>query len=65
MNILKKSKAGETVKFEEINEIFNNLEKLDHHDCVRVDQILTRIYNERETEFQWGSVCMNAKWETL
>ena len=52
MNILKKSKAGETVKFEEINEIFNNLEKLDHHDCVRVDQILTRIYNERETEFQ-------------
>ena len=65
MKILENSKKEKSPSLKELNEIYNNICKLDHHDCVRVDQIITRIYNARETDFQWGGVCMNAKWKSL
>ena len=47
-----------------MNIVRSNIEKCDHHDLVRIDQILTRNKNEKsdDEEFQWGSVVMNCKW---
>ena len=63
MEILTKCKKGTNPSMDELNMVFNNLEKLDHFDCVRVDQIITTLYNKNETEYQWASVCMNKKWK--
>ena len=65
MEMLKTTKKGQSPKTAELNIIYNNLEKLDHFDVVRADQIITIMYNEKETEYQWASVCMNKKWKTI
>ena len=43
--------------------IRSNLDKCDHSDMVKIDQCITREQNQHETEYQWGSVIMNAKWK--
>ena len=65
MSLLEKCKKGQNPEIKELNMIYNNLEKLDHFDLVRTDQIITIQYNKKETEYQWASVCMNKKWKTL
>ena len=65
MKILSKCKKGTNPSMDEFNIIFNNLENLDHFDCVRVDQIITIMYNRKETEYQWASVCMDKKWKAI
>ena len=65
MRMLEMTKKGQIPKIAELNTVYNNLEKLDHFDYVRVDQIITIMYNKKETEYQWASVCMNKKWKTL
>ena len=65
MEILSKCKKGVNPNINELNIIFNNLENLDHFDCVRLDQIITILYNQKETEYQWASVCMNKKWKAI
>ena len=65
MQMLKKSKLGTDPSNEEMSKMASNIEKMDHHDLVRVDQILTRKANKKETEYQWGSLVMNCKWKTL
>ena len=63
--ILKLTKKGNLPEINDLEIIYNNTDKLDHFDCVRTDQILTIIANNRETDFQWGSICMNKKWKNL
>ena len=65
MEILQNSKKGITPSMGDLCIIYNNIEKMDHFDFVRADQILTIIYNQRETEYQWASVCMNKKWKSI
>ena len=65
MEMLTKSKKGMNPSINDLDIIFNNLQNLDHFDCVRVDQIITILYNQKETEYQWASVCMNKKWKTI
>ena len=65
MQLLKKSKEGIDPSNEDLSKIISNIEKMDHHDMVRTDQILTRKVNKTETEFQWGSIIMNCKWKKL
>ena len=65
MQMLEKSKAGTDPSNVEMSKIASNVEKMDHHDLVRVDQILTRKVNKDETEYQWGSIIMNCKWKKL
>ena len=65
MQLLKKSKSGMDPSNEEMSKMASNIEKMDHHDLVRVDQILTRKANKEETEYQWGSLIMNCKWKIL
>lgn len=65
MKITKNCKMNILPEFEALNIIYNNLETLDHHDCVRIDQILTIMYNEKENDYQWASVCMNQKWKKI
>jgi len=65
IKMLETTKKGQIPKITELNKIYNNLEKVDHFDLVRVDQIITIMYNEKETDYQWASVCMNKKWKTL
>ena len=65
MEITKNCKSDILPDKFQLNMIYNNLDKLDHFDCVRVDQIITRIYNTRETDYQWASVCMNQKWKNI
>ena len=65
MDMLKNTKNCKLPETNDLNIIYSNLDKLDHHDCVRVDQILTIIANNRESEYQWGSICMNKKWKIL
>ena len=65
MEMLTKSKKGINPSINDLDIIFNNLQNLDHFDCVRVDQIITILYNQKETEYQWASVCMNKKWKTI
>ena len=65
MKITENSKRGNLPNLEELNLIFNNLKHLDHFDCVRTDQIITRIYKSRENDYQWASVCMNQKWKIM
>ena len=65
MQIVKRCNKNELPETDELNLIYNNIKLLDHHDCVRTDQIITKLYNSRETIYQWASVCMNQKWKTL
>ena len=65
MQLLEKSKKDIDPSNEELSKILSNIEKMDHHDMVRTDQILTRKVNKNETEFQWGSIIMNCKWKKL
>ena len=65
MKILNNCKNGKLPETNDLNIIYNNSEKLDHFDLVRTDQIITIIYNSKETDYQWGSVCLNKKWKTI
>ena len=65
MKILKNCKENYLPEINELEAIYNNIDKLDHFDLVRTDQIITIIYNKNETEYQWASVCMNKKWKTI
>ena len=65
MDLLEKSKKGIDPRVDELNVILSNIDKLDHHDFVRTDQILTRRQNKLEQEYQWGSIIMNCKWKIL
>ena len=65
MNVLKRYKSGTTPQWVEMSTIFSNIDRCDHHDLVRVDQIVTKMQNEKETEYQWGSLVMNFKMRTL
>ena len=63
--ILRNSKLDIHPSKEEMITIRTNISKCDHNDMVKIDQCITREQNRHETEFQWGSVVMNAKWKTL
>ena len=60
---LENSKRGREVNRYQMNIIRTNLERADHNDMVNIDQILTRIKNEKETEYQWGSLILGRKWK--
>ena len=61
MECLERSKKGIDPTREQLSIIRTNVEKGDHHDLVRIDQIITRMYNKRETEYQWGSIVLGLK----
>ena len=65
MEMLKESKKGAKVNDKDLKMIYHNLPKLDHHDAVRLDQILTMMANEKENDYQWASICMNKKFKKL
>ena len=65
MEILELCKRDKLPEINSLNIIYNSMDEIDHFDCVRIDQIITRIYNTRETEHQWASICMNKKFKTL
>ena len=60
---LENSKRGREVNRYQMNIVRTNLERADHNDMVNIDQILTRIKNEKETEYQWGSLILGRKWK--
>ena len=62
MNVLKKNKCNDIIQTEDFNIVLTNLDKCDHHDLVRIDNIITRIQNEKDGEYSWGSVTQNLKW---
>ena len=62
MSVLKKSKSNEIIQTEDLNIVLTNLNECDHHDLVRVDNIITRIQNKKDGEYLWGSVTQNLKW---
>ena len=45
-----------------MNNIFARIMTCDHHDLCRLDQILTRMQNDKEIEYEWGSIILNCKW---
>ena len=63
--VLNKSKKGVEISGTDMNVIYAELNKIDHEDAVNIDQILTRMRNEEEKEYQWGSVVLNRKWKLL
>jgi len=65
MELLKEVKKNKKVDSKDMYCIYNNLTKLDHHDAVRLDQILTIIANQKESEYQWASICMDKKFKIL
>ena len=65
MELLKNGKKDNLPEINDLEVIYNNIDKLDHFDLVRTDQIITIIYNKTETEYQWASVCLNKKWKAL
>ena len=65
IQVLERSKAGIDPNNDELSKIASNIEKMDHHDLVRTDQILTRKINKNENEYQWGSIVMNCKWKKI
>ena len=65
MEMLKKIKTGIKPTFEQMCTILTNIEKCDHHDLCRLDQILTILKNENCTDYQWGSVTLNCKWKIM
>ena len=65
MKMLARSKQGTDPSWIEMSTVLSNLDKMDHHDYVRTDQLLTRKMNKNEDEYQWGSIIMNCKWKKL
>ena len=63
IKVLSNNKKGEMVQKVEFNTILSNIDKCDHHDLVRVDNIITRTQNEIDKEYKWGSVVQNLKWK--
>ena len=63
MGMLKNSKMGKTTSIEEMSIIRSNLADCDHFDLVRLDNLLARIKNQYEKDYQWGSVVLNKKWK--
>ena len=61
--VLENHKRGLGVSSADMTGIRSNLQYCDHHDLVRVDSIITRIRNETDSEYQWGSVVKNLKWK--
>ena len=62
---LANSKKGIRLSRNNMITIRSNLDKCDHNDMVKIDQCLTREQNLTETEYQWGSLVMNAKWKII
>ena len=65
VKVLEKYKLGTKPDKTDMSTILSNIDHLDHHDLVRTDQILTMQKNEKETEYQWGSVVMNFRMKTI
>ena len=65
MESLENNKKGKQTTDEEMSIIRSNLSSCDHFDLVRVDNILTRMRNQDEKEYQWGSIVLNKKWKML
>ena len=65
IRVLKETKKTGDAKKADINIIYCNLNLLDHHDAVRLDQILTILANKKEQEYQWASICMGKKFKTI
>ena len=63
MSVLKKSKCNDEIQVKDLNIVLTNLKECDHHDLVRVDNIITRIQNGKDGEYSWGSVTQNLKWK--
>ena len=61
----KYKKEGVKPNWVEMSTIYSNIGGCDHHDLVRVDQIMTRMQNEVESMYQWGSLVMNFKMKKL
>lgn len=61
LKLLEKSKQGTDPNEREMMTVRANIEKGDHHDMIRVDQLLTRMANKGEEEYQWGSVVLGLK----
>ena len=65
IRVLKSSKEGKTPEKKDMNNIYARIGACDHHDLCRLDQILTRIKNDGEVEYEWGSIILNCKWKKL
>ena len=61
MGMLERSKKGIDPTVQELMTVRNSIEMGDHHDMIRVDQVLTRMANREESEYQWGSVVLGLK----
>ena len=61
-NILENDKKNQIVQKINLSTIYHNLKSCDHHDLVRIDQILTRKANRENTLVQWGSLVLDCKW---
>ena len=61
--VLTNNKKDDSVQDIDLNTILSNINKCDHHDLVRTDNIITRIWNKNNEEYQWGSVVQNLKWK--
>ena len=61
--VLENHKRGREISTADMNRVRSSLSDCDHHDLVRVDSIVTRIWNETDNEYQWGSVVKNLKWK--
>ena len=61
--VLTNNKKDNPVQDIDLNTILSNIDKCDHHDLVRTDNIITRIWNKNNEEYQWGRVVQNLKWK--
>ena len=65
MEMLKIAKKEKYCNIPDLNIVLTHLSVIDHHDCVRMDQILTIMANNQESEYQWASICMNKKFKII
>ena len=65
MTVLEEIKKNGRVEKLKMETIYCNISLLDHHDAVRLDQILTILANKNEQEYQWASICMGRKFESI
>ena len=65
IKLLKSTKLGTMPPFEQMCTIFINIDKCDHHDLCRIDQIMTILHNKNCTDYQWGSLTLDCKWKVL
>ena len=65
ITVLQNVKTGIKPPSDQMSTIFANIEKCDHHDLCRIDQIITRMHNEECTDYQWGSIVLDCKWKAL